>query len=322
MRAFAIILLVNLFYGIGQAQTCCSGGVPVSSNLGLSQEDKGTLQLSLTADFNILKSLFAASERLDDDLRTRSTQSYILRGAFTFSSRWQVEGFLPFVRQTRSIIGNSGNTDFESSFGIGDAAVLMTYTLLDKAHQLRLGLGPQIPLGSFSERNARGLFLVEDLQPGSGAWDLILFSNYQTSLSSRPSTSFYLNSIYNISGKNDESRAGLQTYQFGNELQLIGGVSDQLLLFNQIIQPGLAFRYRRATRDKVDNIPNSGTGGEFAFIRLSNAFQFSNHTFSILVELPMYRFVNETQLAPSFSINLGWLHRFQRNNIDSEIIQF
>jgi len=35
------------------SQTCCSGGVPLSSNLGLPASDKGVLQLSLSYDLNV-----------------------------------------------------------------------------------------------------------------------------------------------------------------------------------------------------------------------------------------------------------------------------
>jgi len=317
-----ISLILFLLTSNLSSQTCCSGGVPVSSNLGLEQGDQGTLQLSATVDFNILKSLFAGSEKLTDDLRTRTTQSYIIRGAYSFSSRWQVESFVPFVRQTRSIIGNNATEDFESSLGIGDPVILVTYTLIDKTQKLRVGLGPQIPLGSYNQRNNRGLLMVEDLQPGSGAWDLILFSNFQATLTRRPSTSFYLNGILSLPGTNNDSRGGLQSYQFGNELQAIAGLSDQFLWFNQIFQPGIAIRYRHAARDKVDNIPNSGTGGRFTFLRLSNALQFSKNSISILLELPISRHVNETQLAPTFSFNIGWSYKILTRKNNSEIIQF
>jgi len=51
-----------------KAQSCCSGGVPIASNLGFGSAEKKVLQLSFNLDYNKLTSLFSNSDRLDDDL--------------------------------------------------------------------------------------------------------------------------------------------------------------------------------------------------------------------------------------------------------------
>ena len=42
-----ILLSILSFYTLNITAQCCSGGVPLSNNLGLSQEDKGTIQIGL-----------------------------------------------------------------------------------------------------------------------------------------------------------------------------------------------------------------------------------------------------------------------------------
>ena len=318
------IFLLFAFYQ-AQAQTCCSGGVPVSSNLGFNQGDKGLLQVSIGADFNKLATLYDGSTSLVDELRNRTTQSYITRAAYNISNRFGVEGFLPFVRQTRTIITNSGAEDFESTFGIGDPIAMLFYDVVQSPLNIRLSAGPQIPIGSYTELSSRGLTLLEDLQPGSGAWDFVFMTSVQYQSIKRPTMSFYLNGILSITGANDNSRNGLQTYEFGDDLQMIAGLNDQILLFNRIINPGISMRYRKANRDKINDIQSTGTGGEWLFTRLSVGVEFIKQSMLTLnFELPVYTFVNETQLSPDRIINISWSKSFslkQENNFE-EIIKF
>ena len=101
------------------SQTCCSGGVPVSSYLGFENDEKGMLQFALSADFNILKSLYSESDLLDDRNRKRATQTFILRSAYSIRSDLTLEIFIPYVHQSRSIYGVTGVNN-ESTLGIGD----------------------------------------------------------------------------------------------------------------------------------------------------------------------------------------------------------
>jgi len=310
----SLIYLLFLCYSTELlAQTCCSGGVPVSSNLGFQSEEAKIWQLSVSADFNFLKTLKSGSETLDDDQRLRTTQSYILRSAYSLNSRWTIEGFLPLVRQTRRITSLNGSEDKESTFGLGDPVALLIYNVINKGVVFRLGAGPQIPLGGHNQTNSRGLILLEDLQPGSGAWDLILMASLEYSLKNRPSSTLYLNAITSRTGVNPESRGGAQSYEFGNDIQLIGGISDQVLLFNQIFSSGVSVRYRHANRDLVNSNELPGTGGDFFFGRASVGIPFPKlkSSFNINVEFPLWSSVNETQLAPSFVLNFGWFKKIE-----------
>lgn len=304
------------------SQTCCSGGVPVSSNLGFNQSDKGVVQLSLSFDFNRLSTLYDGSTSLDDELRIRTTQSYIFRTAYNISDVFGVEAFIPFVRQTRNIITNSGADDFASTTGIGDPILLAFYDVLKGPTNIRLAAGPQIPLGSTSETNDRGLTLLEDLQPGSGAWDLISMFSLDYQFLSRPTLTGYFNGIYSWTSENGSSRNGLQAYEFGNDIQLIVGLSDQLLLFNRIVNPGLSFRYRNVQRDRINQIEGSGTGGNWVFARASIGVEFIKQSLlSINYEIPLHTFVNETQLSPDRIINISLYKTFKtiKNNTDNLI---
>ncbi len=317
-----IILLIPSLTAF--TQTCCSGGVPVSSNLGFQSSDERSIHISLSADLNFLKTLKTESSVLDDDQRLRTTQSYLLRGAYTLTDRLTIEGLFPIVRQTRRITSTTGALDKESTFGIGDPVALLIYDVLKKGVTFRLGAGPQIPLGGFEQSNTRGLRLLEDLQPGSGAWDLIVLASVEHSLKSRPSSLLYLNSIFSFTGVNNQARGGAQSYEFGNDIQLIAGYSDQVFVFNNIIAPGFSFRYRHAARDLINGSALPGTGGNFLFTRMSNAIPFPkiNSSLNINLELPIWSRVNDTQLSPTYSINVGWSKKIALNNQQDQLILF
>lgn len=319
MKLVLGIFCLLLFTSTSSSQTCCSGGVPVSANLGFQAEETKVTQLSLSADFNVLRTLKAGSETLQDDDRLRTTQSYILRAAHTWTPRLTTEVFLPLVRQTRRITSPTGSIDNEETFGIGDPVALLIYTVTNNKWTWRIGAGPQIPLGSSTQTNDRGLTLLEDLQPGSGAWDLVAMSSAEVPLKSRPSGLVYLNVIYSATGTNNNARSGRQTYEFGNDVQTIIGYSDQLLIGKSIIQPGLSLRYRHANPDQVNSSDLPGTGGDFVFARFSNAFPIGkgNSSFNINFEVPLWSQVNDTQLAPSYVINIGWYHRISHTPKDA-----
>lgn len=303
------------------SQTCCSGGVPVSSNIGFSNIEKNVLQVSLNTNFNTLKTLYSESEALDDDQRKRTTQSYLIRGHYTFTDRFAVEGFFPFIRQTREIFSRfSDASDFESSFGVGDPILLASYRITNGNFKWTLGAGPQIPLGSYTETNSRGLFLVEDLQPGSGAWDLIVISMFEFPLTSRPSVNIFGRTIFDLTGSNPNSRNGRQTYTFGNDYQFIAGISDQIFVANNIFYPSVSMRWRQTNRDAIDSSESPGTGGKWLFTKISLGYDFFWKTrIAIDVELPVYTFVNETQLTANSIFNLS-IHKSFTFNDDSDII--
>ena len=307
LRIFLILILL-IFFNEVSSQTCCSGGVPVSNNIGFQSSDQGTWHISLNADFNVLKTLKNEAETLQDDLRLRTTQSYIFRSAYAVTDRISIESFVPFIRQTRRITTNSGSADRQSTFGLGDPLLMGVADLIKSNWVFRVGLGAQLPLGSFSQRDARGVTLLEDMQPGSGAWDIVLFQSTEIPIPKRPSALIFINTIVTMTGTNDQSRNGSQEYEFGNDLQLIAGYSDQFVFLNQIISPGVSIRYRNVQRDRIDNNPIPGTGGEFFFARLSTGIPFPKLTsnFTINLEFPIHSRVNETQLVPSYIINFGW----------------
>lgn len=298
------------------AQTCCSGGVPVSSNIGFSPAYKGQVQFSLSYDYNRITRLYNEKVLLDDNNRMRSTQSYIFRMGYQWNTRFAGELFLPFIRQERRIETLSGGVDREASFGLGDPALLLSYDVLKNNLSWTLGLGLRLPLGSFSETNDRGLLLINDMQPGSGALDWIVRSTIYYSLASQPDVLYYFNIIHTQRGEN-QRYLGSQTYQFGPETQAIAGYSRSVFALKQIWPLALGLRYRHAVADKFNAEDLANTGGSWLFARVSLGFAFNPSTqIQFNVESPFVSRVTGVQLSPHYSFNISVLSKLKFNNND------
>ncbi|UII80296.1 transporter [Flagellimonas sp. CMM7] len=309
MRGLFLLLFIGVFvYQDGKAQTCCSGGVPLSNNLGLPNEGKGVLSLGLNYDYNNLNTLNAGTTELDDSSRQRITNSVLFNIGYAFTDRLAVETLFTWVNQSRTI-SQFGNQNFTETSGIGDAVILVKYSVPDfLGHRtvLNLGAGTKLPLGKSDILTDQGIQLTADLQPGSGAWDGIGWMSISKGLNFRPSATLSATFTYRLTGVNNSYLNNTATYEFGDEVQANLGYTDQFTLFNTIFNPGLVFKYRKAFEDKIDDQEIPNTGGEWVFVRPEIAAQLTpNITINSRFELPLYSYVEGTQLTPTFRLTAG-----------------
>jgi hypothetical protein len=180
--AFFFMLLMLVFPVFLNAQTCCSGGVPLGGSLGLGAADSKSLQVLLTYDYNAINDLVSFSEELDDDTRSRTTQSSIIELNYGLNQRFSVTGVVPFIKQTRTIQTYNGSEDFTATQGLGDVVFLAKYRLIhpEKTPELDwvIGAGPKFPTAKTNFTNNQGLVLPADMQPGSGSLDGIFWSYF------------------------------------------------------------------------------------------------------------------------------------------------
>ena len=309
IRTFAFTLIFLLAQQL-ISQTCCSGGIPLSNNLGLSNEGKGNLLIGLNYDFNNLNTLNAGKDKLDDDSRKRITHSALLNFGYSISDRLSVETLFTWVNQRRAI-NQFGNTDLQQTSGIGDAVFLLKYdfpeAIGDKSN-LSIGGGAKVPLGSYNEVDGSGITYIADLQPGSGAWDLILYAAISKNFDFRPTLTFSSRIIGRLTGQNKDYLDGASTYEYGDEFQIFFGVSDQFLVFNTITNPGISFKYRKAVKDIIEINELDNTGGEWLFINPNLGIQLSpTIRFQLKAEIPLIGNVDGTQLTPTYRITSGFL---------------
>lgn len=310
------VSFIALFSNVTYSQTCCSGGVPISGNLGLPQGNIGTWQFSLGYDINVLKTLMDGRNVLDDQSRERVTQSILFQSGYTFSNRFSADLFFSYVKQERTI-NQFNKTDFTSTNGIGDAALLIKYRLSKSSSNkflFTIAAGPKFPTGSSDLVRDDGIPLNADLQPGSGSWDGLFWGNGIYKFGFRPTLNISSTAIFSYKGKNNQY-LGEQTYQFGNELQVILSANDNFLIGKKIIDTSISLRYRKALSDRFNERTMPSTGGQWIFLAPSLAYNFSqkfaaNATF----EIPIFSEVDGTQLSPTYRFNIGVFFKINKKN--------
>lgn len=305
-----LLIFTALFFylaQIGFSQTCCSGGVPLSAGLGLANEEEKTLQLQLHYDLNVLQILKTGTEVIEDDSRTRRTHSVLLQSAYNISKRFAAEVLFSWVQQDR-LIQQFGDENLSRTSGLGDAALLLKFQIFSSPQehtQLNIAVGSKVPLGPADLQQENGLSINADLQPGSGAWDGILWGQLIHKPRARPSMSFNATTVYSLKGSN-HAYLGQQSYRFGNELQLMIGLSDRFFIGNSIIDPSLSIRYRSVKQDRLNQQSLPSTGGQWIFLNPGFSYWLSpSYALQTRFELPLYAKLTGTQLSPSYRLTIG-----------------
>ena len=314
-----------MFFSELGAQTCCSGGVPTANNLGLPIANSNTIQFALNYDVNALNTLKTGTEKLESGSRSRLTNTLMLQTGFSLTERVSLDFFVPWLRQEREIRFLGQVSDFTATNGLGDLVLLGKYSVIKKEMRsqfLTIAAGLKAPTGSSSKINNNGLPLNADLQPGSGAWDGIFLLEYQQALGFRKSMTAFARTILTFKGIND-SYLGQNTYQFGTEWQGFLGVSDRILIGKNIIDPSLAVRFRSAGADRFNGGAQTGTGGRWAFLNPSiNFWKTQNFSFSIGGDIPIFSYVKDTQVTPTFRFNTGIFYRISLKDDKTNLPNF
>ncbi|MCK0179081.1 hypothetical protein MWU50_07250 [Flavobacteriaceae bacterium S0862] len=313
MNSKLILICLVLISSLSYAQTCCSGGIPLSNNIGLPTLSKGSLQIGINYDYNNLNTLNFGKEKLDDDSRLRVTHSALLNVNYSVFKNVSVEGLFTYVNQRRTIT-QFGNNNLDQTSGIGDAVLLTMYRYQPnkiKNLEFNIGIGTKIPLGSTTEKSAEGIVLNADLQPGSNTWDVIYLMSMGKSFDFRPSLQIGGRILYRATGVNN-SYYGNTSYKFGNEFLSYLSFSDVFVALKTLISPSLSLKYRNAVKDELDAFSLDNTGGKFVSIIPNLAIDITpSITFSTRAELPIVSNVDGTQLAPTYRITTGLIFKFE-----------
>jgi len=299
-------------------QTCCSGGVPVSANLGMPLAQAKAIQFNLAYDLNALNTLKEGFEVLDDRSRKRTTHALLLELGYSITDRWSVDVLISGVRQERKISRSVGD-DLTRTTGFGDATILTKYSLLNNERMsLTPGLGIKLPTGASDLLRNDGIALSADLQPGSGATDLIYWLHYAVNSVITEGGTFFLAAIHSRKGINDDY-LGSKAYQFGDEWQVGAGLSIQTVIKSWITVPALMIRYRQATSDAIDDQTLPSTGGSWIFANPSIAISTNPETsWTFSLDLPLMARIQGIQVTPTYRLNVAFYHKLYFSKYKSQ----
>ena len=313
-----IWMCLILFSFQGYSQTCCSGGVPLSGNIGFTGAETGTLQAEVSYDLNYLATLKNGSEVYPEKSRKRITQSLLLKSGYSITRWLAVDALFTYVNQERKV-SIQEQTYRVSTRGVGDAVILPKFTLSSistNGHEIQLGAGLKVPLGSTDLKDERGITLNADLQPGSGSWDMITWAYFARQFRSRPSMVVSTRVLGRFNGMNREY-LGSQTFQFGRSGQIYMSMGDQMVIGNEILAPSLSLRFRYAAPDRINEQELENTGGRWINIIPALSWHIRQNTILHMVpEIPLFSKVNGTQLTPTFRMQVGIYYRFGQKKED------
>lgn len=319
-----VFLIVFLFIGASYQvfSQCCSAGNPTSTN-SMTAGGKDVMSISFSQMYSFSDTYYQGSS-IYKKLEGESTLDNIKESSFNFSFLSMSYGL------TDDLKLSLGLGYFETKYqkydygppigirerdvtGFGDLSLNIAYNTYSNEEYLfniQQTLKFTFPTGEFDVAN-NGIIYPIDIQPSSGnnKYDFgIIFSKSFESIEN-----FSLMSINNfeISQLIDTEKTN---FKYGNQYNFsILGIYKVLDELTGILEFKANIREQAMTgfKDKNDNdnvkynFMNS-TGGTVVFVSPKVKFNFMDlYSFSLQMDLPVYKDLNGTQLSNAYSIRAG-----------------
>ena len=312
-KFFFIGMLLLITVGNAASQSCCSGGTPLTGNLGMNSMERREWLFRLSYDYNFLDDLISESTLLENNTRNRTTQSILLQTSYGISNKWVLTALFSLVKEQQETFVLNEASNLVSQSGFGDAFLMLQYSVVSHIkRELLVAAGPKIPIGKTDARDEVGILLPPDLQPGSGSWDAVAgFSYREFHLLNQPQLALNLSAGYKYSGKSSRFE-GDENYRFGNEFIASLGVSKVWQLKKTTLTPAIQTIYRTTQPDVTDGFDLPSTGGEWVYLNPGlSVIPHSGIEVNIGGDIPLYRNLNGTQLSTSYRINIGVSYRIK-----------
>lgn len=310
---FPLVIISFLSATVVQAQTCSCAGAPLLGTQSAGATGAGNLLAGVTYEFNQITSLYTGSKQITNDSADRNTQSVLFEINYGITDRLSASGTFSYVRKQRtSGIGTPGSNQRSTTAGIGDGIALLRYTLLPQTlwnrYHIAIGGGVKAPLGSTTLNNPSGLRFNADMQPGTGAWDGVLWSNLALNFLPVSTMNLSLTNSFRLTGTNERFVEG-DDYRFGNEFISILGLRDSI---TDRISYKINTRYRSTSSDQRNDSTQPNTGGKW-FTLIPDLYITTSDRTSIKLsgQIPLYQDLNGLQpttayaLSASFFININ-----------------
>ncbi len=299
------------------AQTCSCAGAPLISSQSTGASSAGNFLFGLTYEYHDISSLYSGSTRLEDETVTRNTQSVLFEVNYGITDQFSLSGTFSYVDKDRTTgLHRPGGGTTVNTNGLGDGIIMARYTLHQQTiwdqYHVAVGAGVKAPFGTTSlQRN--GFTMNADMQPGTGAWDGVVWSYLSTSFLPHTTLNLFLNTTYRQTGSNDRFAEG-DSYRFGNEFVSDLGVTNELA---GNLSYMISLQYRSTSSDQLNgnNMPN--TGGKWLSAVPSLNFSVSDMvSVRLSGRVPVYQNLNGTQPTTSYAVSGTLFLNFNRNKDD------
>jgi len=315
-KVFILTLTIVLLagYRFTYAQTCSCAGAPLLGSQSYGTTESGNIEIGITHEYNDISSLYAGDSFLDDQNTTRFTQSTLLEINYGITRRFSLSGTFSYVIKNRVTGLQTNNPEDVTTRGLGDGIILLKYVLKESSlasqYQIALGSGFKAPIGTTSLRQ-NNLLMNADMQPGSGAWDTVLWSYFSTSFVPHTNLSLFAINSFRITGSNDRFGEN-DHYRFGNEWISIVGVGNS---FADQFGYSMTFRFRHTTQDQRNEQRMPNTGGTWIMANPALSYGMTDQlTFRISAQIPVYQYLKGTQPTTSYALSLSAFFSFNKSS--------
>jgi len=288
-----------------EAQTCSCAGAPLVSSQSGGTVGKGAFLVGYTFDFKNISDLYNGSNELVNNTVERNTSTSLLELHYGISDRFAVTTTLTYVNKFRETGLHLGNSSQKlRTTGVGDAMLLLKYNIhpqtVFEQYQLIVGAGVKAPLGESSMRN-NGFLLNADMQPGTGAWDGVLWM-YSSKTFPGINTELFLMNRFRYSGTNERFSSD-DRYRFGNEFVTTAGAGGTLF---RDVSYSLGLQFRTAASDTRNSAVMPDTGGSWLSARpalITPLPLLEGASIQLSGNIPLHQHVKGTQPTISYTLS-------------------
>lgn len=191
----------------------------------------------------------------------------------------------------------------DGSSGFGDVRVNFKYAVSQSVKQLfTAGVGVKLPTGEYKLRNSDGTINEPTIMPGTGSWDGILSAFYSYQITPHE-FSLFASGAYQFNGENSLN------YRFGDVYQLNAGLNYRIA---PKLVSSLQLNLRASDNDEFNGEKVPNTGGTWIYLTPGITLQTGESTSLYThLQLPVYQYVNDSNLAPAFGLMVGASYNFQ-----------
>lgn len=331
-RVLTLGIVFTSSFSFGQG--CCSGGSGSPIAGGSSQGVLLEKQVEFSSNYQRISSnVFMAQDHDTSRMFESLSSDYVYtRLAYGVTKKLTFSIETGYFLNRRQI--GLENADTIQSKGFGDLIIFPRYELFNKKTEkikteITLGLGYKIPIGSYNDSTLvftnpntnQKYYTVSPptVQATNGSQDFIFYGFFMQEYT-KAKIKIFANSIYIKKGWNPLSM------KFGDYASI--GLFVNRMFYKKRIGTTLQVKGEyigEMQHDKnVDvlalyNIDVKSTGSRKVFFVPQVSYTYKNLTLYCFSEIPLYQYLNGTQVASSFQFTGGFSYRFMAYKKTNEI---
>lgn len=234
---------------------------------------------------------------------------------YGFTDRLSALISVPFIdRSHQHFDTEDGELRTWSLSGLGDIGILSRFTFINPAETDRplisALLGAKFPTGKTRLANDQGQEAEVGVQPGSGAYSLIVGASWLKNLPAMTASGLHANMPIFMSTTYQWNGKGTDDYKLGDVWTTNVGLTypmfSKLALTGQVNMKITGRDGRGNTDQQVDR-----TGGTFVYLSPGLQFGITGNTWSyVYMQLPIYQRVNVIQLTADYNLVAGISAKF------------